>query len=208
MESKKQSGGIISIIGILIVVVFASVVGKSCGKSLSSERNTPQHATPAPPSRNELKKYNVVGLNLLLPGSPVADSIKLPPGASNIVRSLKTYKVSDGSMNITITYAVYVNPEVNLDGSAEGAITSVRNLPTVRSFTSSKKATNVAGLAGRELTMSYMNSKFQIDQYGLVFANGGEAWQIQIIGEGIQNRTALEDLKNAVFESIQLSPSN
>jgi hypothetical protein len=53
-----------------------------------------------------------------------------------------------------------------------------------------------------------MNSKFQIDQHGLVFARNGECWQIQIIGEGVQNQAALAELKDTIFGSIRISTKN
>lgn len=208
METKKQSWGIISIIGSVIVFAFAGAVGKSCGKSLVPNHITAKHVTPAPPSRNELKEYDVLGLRLLLPGSPEQEKIELPLAARNVIKSVKNYTVSDRSMKVGISYAMYVNPEVNLDGSANGATAGVRNLPSVRSFTSSTKETTIAGMAGRETTMNYMNSKFQIDHFGLVFARGGECWQISIIGEGSQNRAELENLKNVIFESIKLTSVN
>lgn len=207
-KTEKKSSGALSIIGIVIVSAFAGVIGKSCGKSLATNHHTTQHTTPVPPSRNELKDYDVAGIRLLLPSLPAVESMDLPAGVRSVVRSFETYKASDKSMNIAISHAVYINPEVNLDGSADGTIAGVRNLPAVNSFTGSSKETIVDGLPGRELTMKYMNSKFRIDQYGLVFARGGELWQIQIIGEGIQNRSSLEDLKNAIFQSIKISPVN
>lgn len=207
LEVEKSSIGIILISGIVIIATIAGVCGKSCGCSAANQ-NVTHHSTPTPPSRNELKGYNIAGINLLLPKMPVADIINLPKEASQILSSFKSYKVTDCFLDITITQAIYVNPEVNLDGSADGSIEGVRNLPSVSLFTSSKKTVDVAGLSGRSITMIYRNSKFEIDQYSLVFASGNKYWQVQIIGKDIQNKTELEDLKNVIFKSIRLSQIN
>lgn len=208
MEKKTQSGGIASIIGIVILGTFATVIGKSCGKSASTRNNLTQNETPAPPSRGDLQTYKVAGLSLLMPGSPIRENMELPPGASDMVSLFESHKFTDKSMHIAVTHAIYNNTGANLDGSADGAMTGVQNLAGVSAFTGSKKETVIDGLEGREMTMNYMNGKFNIDQYGLVFTRGRELWQIQISGEGSHNRKALEDFRDTVFESIKVTTRN
>jgi hypothetical protein len=205
-EKKSGIGSLIgSIIFIAVVGAFASVVGKSCGKSLANEHINEQQTIQNHPNKNELEYFNVAGIRLLLPSKPIVSSTSLPPGTENILKSLKTYKVPGQPFMIGITHAFYIQPEVNIEASAEGSIAEVRNIPSVSAFTGSSKETVVAGMAGREMTMNYMNSKYEVDQYGLVFASGGEWWQIQIIGDAIQHGDSLEILKKSIFESIQIS---
>jgi hypothetical protein len=194
-----------SIIFIAVVGAFASVVGKSCGKSLAKEHINEQQKIQNHPNKNKLEYFNVAGIRLLLPSKPILSSTSLPPGTENILKSLKTYKVPGQPFMIGITHAFYIQPEVNIEASAEGSIAEVRNIPSVCAFTGSSKETVVAGMAGREITMNYMNSKYEVDQYGLVFASGGEWWQIQIIGDAVQHGDSLEKLKKSIFESIQIS---
>ena len=205
-EKKSGIGSLIgSIIFIAVVGAFASVVGKSCGRSLANEHIKDHKTTQALPNENELEYYNVAGIRLLLPSKPTVSSTSLPPGTENILKSLKTYKVPGQPFMIGITHAFYIQPEVNIDASAEGSIAEVRNMPSVSAFTGSSKETVVAGMAGREMNMNYMNSKYEVDQYGLVFARGGEWWQIQIIGDAVQHGNSLEKLKKSIFNSIQIS---
>jgi hypothetical protein len=204
-EKKSGIGSLIgSIIFIAVVGAFASVVGKSCGRSLAEEHIKDQTTTQVLQNKNELEYFNVAGIRLLLPSKPTVSSTSLPPGTENILKSLKTYKVPGQPFMIGITHAFYIQPEVNIEASAQGSIAEIRNIPSVSAFTGSSKETVVAGMAGREMTMNYMNSKYEIDQYGLVFASGGEWWQIQIIGDAVQHGDSLEKLKKSIFESIKI----
>lgn len=211
IPSEKKSG-ISSLIGsivfIAIVGALASVVGKSCGRSLANEHIKDQKTTQTLPNESELEYYNVAGIRLLLPSKPTVSNTSPPPGTENILKSLNTYKVPGQPFLIGITHAFYIQPEVNIEASAEGSIAEIRNIPSVSAFTGSSKETVVAGMAGREITMNYMNSKYEVDQHGLVFARGGEWWQIQIIGDATQQGDYLEKLRKSIFESIQISDND
>ncbi len=98
----------------------------------------------------------------------------------------------------------YNNPEVNLDGSADGSISQVRNVPSTTNFSSTKSIVTVSGLEGRQIFMSGMNGRHQIAMHGLVFARGSEAWQIQVIGTGSHGEE-LKSLSDSIFSSIVVS---
>ena len=205
MKNKTHPLEVLSAVGIVILVAFGGVVGRSCGKNAANGHISTKQGT-SPPSPNDLKNFDVAGLTLLLPGHPHDEKLDLPQGAGQLVEAFESYNFTDPSINIGISRAVYRSQDANLDGAADGAISGVRNLSGVKLFNESKSETVVDGLAGREMKMTYMNGQFQMNQFGLVFSRGRECWQIQIIGEGLQNRAALENLKDAVFGSIKVSP--
>jgi len=101
-------------------------------------------------------------------------------------------------------HVVYSYPEANLDGSADGSIAQVKAIPGITKFTSSKDSVVVSGLQGRTFTINFESGGQSIDHYGLVFVRGSEMWQIQVVIHGGGNRKSLEDLKNAIFESVEI----
>jgi hypothetical protein len=159
---------------------------------------------PAPPSVNKLTYYEVAGLRVKLPARPQSKSVQLPAQVRELVESMATYEIKEGTTTIGMSHVVYKIPEANLDGAADGAIAQVKAQPGVTIFTSSKDPIVVSGLQGRSISMNYKRSGHAINQYGLVFVRGNEAWQMQIIGAGEGNRQPLENLKEAIFDSVEL----
>ncbi|MDB4430010.1 hypothetical protein N9283_04310 [Akkermansiaceae bacterium] len=158
----------------------------------------------APPSVSQLTYYEVAGLRVKLPARPQPKTIQLPAQAKDLLESMVTHEVKEGSTRISVAHVVYKIPEANLDGSADGAIAQVKAQPGVTMFTSSKDRVVVSGLQGRSINMTFKNSGHAINQYGLVFVRGNELWQLQVIGGGEGNRQSLENLKDAIFDSVEI----
>jgi hypothetical protein len=187
---KSNSSSIINLIIVIAVVgVFASLVGKSCGKSIASKNTKKSNKYVNHPAKSNLNYYQIAGIKLLLHGEPVAKNQPIPLGCEDLISSMKSYMVQDNSISIAVIHSTYVNPEVDL----------------VRSFTGASKKTVVAGLDGREVTMNYKKSKFNFNHSALIFANGFDHWSIQIAHGGSQGQDEIEELNKTIFESVQIT---
>lgn len=197
----KRSYGYLPILSLLLLSFVALFIFKSCGIGGGSA------VADAPPSVDKLETVDIAGIKFLSPDRMETSVMRLPAEVRKMFKTFNAYKTarSFDTMKFAIVHAVYVDPSVNLDGSAQGTIAEVENLPSTSSFTGSFKEVMVDGLEGREVTMHYLADAVSLDHYALVFARGGEYWQIQIIGPGAQYRSELEALKNAVFESVRVS---
>jgi hypothetical protein len=203
---KSNSSSIINLIIVIAVVgVFASLVGKSCGKSIASKNTKKSNKYVNHPAKSNLNYYQIAGIKLLLHGEPVAKNQPIPLGCEDLISSMKSYMVQDNSISIAVIHSTYVNPEVDLDGSANGCMLGIKNSPNVRSFTGASKKTVVAGLDGREVTMNYKKSKFNFNHSALIFANGFDHWSIQIAHGGSQGQDEIEELNKTIFESVQIT---
>jgi hypothetical protein len=180
---------------LLIANILLSSLLVSCNEKSSQQ---------APPSVNEITYYEVAGLKVKLPARPQSKSIQLPAQAMDLVESMVNYEIKEGTTTIAISHVVYKLPEANLDGSADGMIGQVKAQSGVTMFTSSKNHIVVSGLQGRSISMNYKRSGYAINQYGMVFVRGNESWQMQVIGAGEGNRQALENLKEVIFDSVEL----
>lgn len=207
IEAKKTIFG--SIINLIIVIAvigaITSVIGKSCGNSSASKHTKKSNKYIDRSAKNNLKYYQIAGIKLLLHGEPVVKNQPIPLGCEDLISSMKSYMVQDNSISVAVIHSTYVNPEINLDGSANGCITGIKNSPNVRSFTGSSKKTVVAGLNGREITMNYKKSKFNFNHSALIFANGFDHWSIQIAHGGSQGQDEIEELNKTIFESVQIT---
>lgn len=213
VSKKASSGGnsasIISVVILVVFAAFAGLLGKSCARSIANKRfgtsRTPgAESVPLPPSVDELSFYDVAGLRIKLPSRPVLTNMTLPPKVQNLMKSLQVFEVKNEGATISVTHAIYKISEANLDGSADGTTAQVKSLPNATSFSSSKKSVSVAGLPGIQVSMNFRSSGHRIAQYSLVFARGNEMWQVQVVGDGSGDQSALDSLKDEVFSSISL----
>lgn len=163
-----------------------------------------ERGSSAPPSTDALSFHDVAGLRIKLPSRPIQENMKLPPEAAKLMRSFQSYKVNHSGAMIGISHMIYYIPEVNLDGSADGAISQVRNLPSTTNFSSNKSVVTVSGLEGRRISMSARRGGHSIAQHGLVFARGSESWQIQVIGTS-SHGDELKSLSDDIFSSITVT---
>ncbi len=155
-------------------------------------------------SVNQLAYYEIAGLKVKLPTQPKAESMQLPAQVLELVKSIKTYSIVEGPMKIVITHAIYKNPNINLDGSADGTIAQVKTRSGVTKFTSSKENVVVSGLQGRSININFKQSEYNINQYVLVFLRANELWQIQVISGNKDGQKPLESLKNIIFDSVEV----
>jgi hypothetical protein len=213
-RSKNSDSKAWSFLGTFLFIVVAVFLGRTCGgivgrnaaeRDFANDQKTSARSTTTnPPSSEGLSYHEVAGLTVKLPRRPSRESLTLPPEAKALITTVESYQIKEGKTMIGITHAIYKVPEVNLEGSADGAISQVRNLSGVTGFKSTKESVTVDGLSGRKFQMSYRNSSYAIDQHGLVFGRGNEAWQVQIVGDGSSHSEELETLAEEVFSSVRL----
>jgi hypothetical protein len=169
-----------------------------------SQETKPEGKTITDSGEN-LTIYSIAGIDIKLPSRPTLKNVDIPGEGKKSIRSLKLYETIDvkKGLVISVTHVLYVN-QANLDGSTEGAIAHVKNLPTVVGFSSTKEKTKVSGLEGIIFSMKYKNHNHDLETHGLVFARDTEMWQIQIVGPA-KDRQMLEALKAEIISSVALS---
>ena len=168
----------------------------SCQKSRSTESKIP--------STEDLTTRQVAGLSLKLPFGLAEDNTPLPSAAEEMIKSHHSYLSGRDRLKIGVTHVVYKATEANLDGATNGAIDGIRALPGVSSFSSSIEAVELSGLEGKSVAITYRNLGHELLQYALIFVRKNEMWQIQIIAENGDDNAKLAELKDAVFESVEV----
>jgi hypothetical protein len=208
VERSKSGGssGAIGTVFFVIICVAGGVAGKNCVRSVTPIRSNGSSYSQdfGPPSANSLSFRDVAGLRLKLPSRPVKENMKLPPEAAKLIQSFDSYQLDHPGAMIRIGRMVYHIPEVNLDSSADGAISQVRSLPSTTNFSSNKSVVTVSGLQGRRISLSARQGGQPIALHGLIFSRGSEAWQIQVIGASTHG-DELKILSDSIFSSIEVS---
>jgi hypothetical protein len=215
-SKKSKKGGIGGLLSTLLIGAFFIILGRACGSKIGgdlakerikSERRESSRSfskTAAPPSVSQLTYYEVAGLRVKLPARPQSKTMQIPAQAMELLESTETHVIEEGSTMISVSKVVYKGSEANLDGAAAGSIDEVKAQPGVRIFTSSKDRVIVSGLEGWSINMNYKNSGVAVNHYALALVRGNEMWQLQVIGVREGNRQSMENLKEAIFGSVEL----
>jgi len=210
-QKKSKSDKFVSMLGIGLVLLVASVIGRSCGgemgRKAAERRFTEEHARDASPSSStgELSYHEVAGLKLKLPGRPLPKSMSYPPAARVLFSSIEDYEVKKKPICfITISRLVHKMPRDILDESVDGIIYNVRTQPGVSGFSSTKKSVVVDGLKGIQLSLNYRQSGNSMTQCSLNWNRGSEIWQIQITGASYYHKE-MKSLRDQIYASVKLT---
>ncbi len=191
---------------IVLVVVKSCLFGTMPDNDVAPVRkNGASHSTSSIPLSSEYSSFHeIAGLRIKVPSKPIQEDFKLPPEAAKLMRSFQSYKVSHSGAMIYISRIVYFTSEVNLEGAADGAILQVKNLPSTTNFSSNKYPVLVSRVEGVRVYIKAQRGMHLIPQHMLIFARGSEAWQVQVVGAGLQDE-ALNLLSDEIFSSISLT---
>lgn len=190
----------------IIRCVIAMVLANNYVRTAFSQTSKPEFTQQIQNASNEHIQglYDIHGLRLHLPAKPVRKVINLPLESRNIIKSYEIFEAQSGSTLALVAYIVYIAPEVNLDGAANGSIAEVKALPNVSDFTSEIHNIKVNGLDGRKTTIKYRRGNHRLENQGIILSRGREAWHINISGVTSESQEVTK-LAEKVLSSISIA---
>lgn len=192
--NHHRSQKVLSCLLVLVVLGFASGVGKYIGKKIYPA----ERSATLPDVLRTWRTANVGDLSLEIPGelkpSTGFSSPKIQAMIGKVANSTEAYQLKGAGYELNVTKSVYPSELIpNLDGAAQGAIARLSQIDGVSGIEHTIRKIAIAGRSGRKiefLAKRQMGSKqAMLRGMGIALLNDQELSVVICIESPLQTRT-------------------
>lgn len=152
----------------------------------------------------DLKRADVLGLSVELPGLPLPLTVPIPPEAKNNIKSMEAVQVQKKNFEAGASRMMFApGVELSLEGGLDGSIQEIVKKQGLSVVTQERKPVTISGIKGLRCTAVFRKGSNDLEMQTVILAKGTTSWMVFCLY--LKNNNDSRATATRIHESIQIS---